>query len=629
MKAGEVVADRYRLDARLGIGGMGEVWKATHQTTRREYAIKLLHAHAATSLTARERFTREARVSAKINHPNVIDIFDAGEHDEGTLFLAMELLDGITLADAFHLSPPLSVQDLLVVIHDTARALSAAHAVGIVHRDIKPANVFLHRARSTGLASPKLLDFGISKFTSANDEHHTKTGAVLGSPRYMSPEQTRSAASVDHRADLWACGVILFEGLTGTWPHEGDSFSSLVVAICTTPPTSIDRMVPDLPESVRSIVRDALKPVNDRIQSAAELADRLAAAARDPALAQWPLARPLHPPAEALRSPFAVRIRPLPPTADEEPPESLRTTQSHRKGELVLPASTPVTMGDTPKPPPPSSSVTMEPDDDDYGSDNLATTPIPAHLVLEARARIEQLPPSAGSALPRPLPAAGAPPIPAAEGVQQMRESAEPDTNPLHKRPFRPQARTVPLSSGIDMQAELARGGLVPPSAEPPARRVAPTQPFLDPQGGTDPLVGTLDTLATTTLRDQPTTPAPPSAPVEHASGALPRTRAEEQAVGLRVLAAVLSLLLVVIIIALVAVLRSTPKTLDKPPAAQRGAMIEAPPVGPPTEPAPPASTVPAPGLPNATASASPASPSGKPRSGAARPPAPGASKLK
>src|SRR4051812_37551053 len=106
MKPGEIVAGRYRLDALLGAGGMGEVWRATHETTGREFAVKFMHAHAATSASARQRFAREARISATINHPSVIDVFDAGQHDEGPLFLVMELLDGISLADAFHLSPP-------------------------------------------------------------------------------------------------------------------------------------------------------------------------------------------------------------------------------------------------------------------------------------------------------------------------------------------------------------------------------------------------------------------------------------------------------------------------------------------------------------------------------------------
>ena len=352
MKSGEVVADRYRLDARLGVGGMGEVWKATHSSTGREFAIKFMHAHASSSASARQRFAREARVSAKINHPNVIDIFDAGEHDDGMLYLTMELLDGVSLADAFHVSPPLSMRDLLIVLHDTARALAAAHAAGIIHRDIKPANVFLHRDRATGLASAKILDFGISKFGGMDESNQTKTGAVLGSPRYMSPEQTRSAAGVDHRGDVWACGVILFEGLTGTWPHEGDSFSSLVVAICTVPPASIDLAAPDVPEPVRAIVRDCLKPLDQRVQSATELANRIAVALQDPTLAQRALARPLHPPSESIKAVSGVRVRPLLTTTGTDvgsdslritaevgpvrSPESLRGTQPFPRNQLGL-----------------------------------------------------------------------------------------------------------------------------------------------------------------------------------------------------------------------------------------------------------------------------------------------------
>jgi serine/threonine-protein kinase len=142
-------------------------------------------------------------------------------------------------------------------------------------------------------------------------EEQTATGTVLGSPRYMSPEQTRAAAAVTPLADVWACGVILFEGLTGTWPHEGDSYSSLVVAICTVPPRSIDQLAPAVPEPLRAIVRDCLKPLDQRLRGAALLADRLAAALADPSLAERPLPRPASPPPEPGKTITGVRIRPL------------------------------------------------------------------------------------------------------------------------------------------------------------------------------------------------------------------------------------------------------------------------------------------------------------------------------
>ncbi len=293
MKPGEVIQGKYRLDQRLGVGGMGEVWRATHTGTGREFAVKFMHAHVAASPVARDRFAREARASAQINHPSIVDIFDVGEHDGGTLYLVMELLSGMLLVEALAGDPRLSVRDFLAVMHDVAEALGAAHAAGVVHRDIKPENIFLHRDRATGVSVPRILDFGIGKFAGGSGSSATATGALLGSPRYMSPEQTRSATSADGRADLWSCGVILFEGLTGTWPHEGDSFSSLVLAICTTPPASIDTLAPSLPESLRSIVRDCLEPVERRIADAGELAARLAIVLEDPALARMPLPRPL------------------------------------------------------------------------------------------------------------------------------------------------------------------------------------------------------------------------------------------------------------------------------------------------------------------------------------------------
>ncbi|MFO0762657.1 MAG: protein kinase [Byssovorax sp.] len=320
MKAGEVLAWRYRLDARLGVGGMGEVWRATHTGTGRELAIKILHAHAATAESARARFAHEAQASARIKHPAIVDVFDMGELEDGSLYLTMELLDGVLLADALHAEPPLGVHDFVVIMHGVAGALAAAHAAGIIHRDIKPANVFLHRSRDTGFFSPKVLDFGVSKFQNASDSQSTKVGSILGSPRYMSPEQARSASQVDARTDIWAMGVLLFEGLTGTWPHEGDSFSSLVVAICTAPPASIDAVAPGLPESLRAIVRDCLAPLEQRIGSAAALAARLEAALADPSLAGRPLPAPLHPPDREMRSVSGIIVRAPSPAGAIEPP---------------------------------------------------------------------------------------------------------------------------------------------------------------------------------------------------------------------------------------------------------------------------------------------------------------------
>jgi eukaryotic-like serine/threonine-protein kinase len=572
MKAGQTIADRYRLEVRLGIGGMGEVWKATHAGTGREFAVKFMHAHAATSPPARARFLRESRVSAKINHPNVIDIFDAGELDDGALYLVMELLDGISLGDAFHAAPPLEVQELLSVMLDTARALAAAHAVGVVHRDIKPANIFLHKDRATGLAAAKILDFGISKFGGNDDSHATATGAVLGSPRYMSPEQTRSAASVDHRADLWAMGVILFEGLMGTWPHEGDSFSSLVVAICTTPPTSIDLMVPDLPEPLRAVVRDCLKPVRERLASAGELAERLALVVQDPALAALPLPRPLHPPSESVKTTTGVRVRPplLTTLTTTGSPESLRTTQERARTSQPTPA-VPLDL------PPPSAPFSLQ-----------------------------------SQTLPRPLLAPLAPPRPPPPPLP-IPSPAAPAAGPLDR--FRPHATTVPIYLADDA-VQTAKVPVAPP---PPAAlhagavtmpidpSAAPRSPFASSGGALDvagfaansplpavqatpvpaappsgdPLVGTVSRMNLTTTTSCEPAAAPLAAAPPPAPAPAPTMLTGDK--GLRFMAAALAVLLVGIILALISVIGTSPGNVS--PAAPASGSEAAP--SPPPPPVP------------------------------------------
>jgi serine/threonine protein kinase len=309
MKSGDVVANRYRLSARIGAGSMGEVWSATHTATGRDFALKLVHPHVAASAELRVHFARESRASAKIDHPSVVDILDVGELPGGGLYLVMDLLRGITLRDALRGEPRLNLHDFLTVMLDTAHALVAAHTAGVVHRDLKPANIFLHRDRITGLSSAKVLDFGISKFLD-EDAGATGTDAFFGSPRYMSPEQIRAPGKVDHRADLWSMGVILFEGLTGTFPHDAPGVVARLAAICGTPPLDIDRVAPDLPESLRSLVRDCLSPIDRRIARTSEFAERLEAVLSEPGLSALLLPRPLEASQGESLPNDGVRVRP-------------------------------------------------------------------------------------------------------------------------------------------------------------------------------------------------------------------------------------------------------------------------------------------------------------------------------
>ena len=293
MKSGDLIAQKYELVVRVGVGGMGSVWRVAHLSTGRDFAIKFLHPAVATSEDSRQRFLQEAKASARINHPNIIDIFDVGETEDGALFLVMELLDGISLGEALRSEPPFNARELLLVLAEVCTALIAAHAVGVIHRDVKPPNIFLHRDRGTGFVSAKVLDFGVSKVLSGDDGVSTHTGSLLGSPRYMSPEQAHSAASADGRSDVWSMGVVLFEALTGRFPHDRDSSNSLVVAIATKPPKPIHSVAPHLPLALRLLVEDCLKPLDQRIDSAGLLLDRLLSVlATHDDLDTIPLARP-------------------------------------------------------------------------------------------------------------------------------------------------------------------------------------------------------------------------------------------------------------------------------------------------------------------------------------------------
>jgi serine/threonine protein kinase len=277
MQSGQIIAAKYRLNQPIGAGGMASVWSATNVFTERQLAIKFMSATVSRNAEAARRFLNEAKVSARVNHPNIIDVLDVGQAEDGSFFLVMELLTGINLETAIRRqSPPMMVHEFVGIMLDVARALTAAHKAGVVHRDLKPTNIFLHMIRES-IAVPKLLDFGVSKFLEEEQNHAlTIAGTVLGSPLYMSPEQAMGAEGIDGRTDVFAFGSILFEGLAGQRPYEATNFNALIVTIATKPPRSIDEYAPNMPEALRTLVRDCLvTDLKKRIQTFEEVVDRL------------------------------------------------------------------------------------------------------------------------------------------------------------------------------------------------------------------------------------------------------------------------------------------------------------------------------------------------------------------
>ncbi|HEU4533914.1 MAG TPA: serine/threonine-protein kinase, partial [Polyangiaceae bacterium] len=218
---GEVVGGRYRLERLLGSGGMGAVWAATHLVTRRAVALKMLRALDGARPEERRRLLREAQAASAVEHPNVVRVLDAFEAD-GAPALVMDLLTGESLAQRLAREGRLSLGEAAVVLRPVVAAVAAAHRAGVVHRDLKPANVFL-AAGSGGGPDVRVLDFGVAKLLErpGGDAHSgslTRTGEVVGTPFYMSPEQFYGEPDVDPRADVWALGVVLYECLAGRRP---------------------------------------------------------------------------------------------------------------------------------------------------------------------------------------------------------------------------------------------------------------------------------------------------------------------------------------------------------------------------------------------------------------------------
>jgi serine/threonine-protein kinase len=337
------VAERYRIRALLGEGGMGQVYLAVHEAIEKKVALKVLRPQLSSKRDIVTRFQQEAISASRIKHPNVLDVFDFGQLANGCFFLAMELLEGHDLSEELAQGQPLPPTRAVAIGLQVSRALGAAHAAGVVHRDLKPENVFLQR-RPDGTEEVKLVDFGIAQLRAADDaalsqprrRRLTRTGMIFGTPEYMAPEQA-AGQTADRRVDIYSLGILLYEMLTGAVPFTGDTFMAVLAAHINQPLPPLKSLLPSLvvsPTLEAAIVRMLAKRPDDRFQSIQEVLSDLGATPEargagrvlDPAAAEAAIA--------AVRSPHTLVYRsPLPPPrgdADTLPaavPAHVATTQ--------------------------------------------------------------------------------------------------------------------------------------------------------------------------------------------------------------------------------------------------------------------------------------------------------------
>jgi hypothetical protein len=271
VKEGDLVAGRYRLLRPIGAGAMGTVWAARHELLGRDLALKMASASDRGEWErreARDLFLREVRIVGRLRHPNLIEIADAGEAGYDGLYLAMELLEGESLAQRIA-AGPMTPAAALAVVAAVCCGLAAAHAAGVVHRDLKPENIFLARTQ-TGSVVPKLLDFGVSSARGVTTLHREK---LFGTPAYMSPEQALGEGGTDHRTDLWALGVVLYEMLTGHLPFLASSYPALLPLIIEAPYPPLPASIP---ADVRTVVAGCLaKDRSDRYATAGALLEAI------------------------------------------------------------------------------------------------------------------------------------------------------------------------------------------------------------------------------------------------------------------------------------------------------------------------------------------------------------------
>jgi len=275
--AGLVLEGKYKVDKMTGEGGMGVVYSGSHLKIGRKLAIKFLRKSSSASRSVIERFQNEARIAAAVGHRNIVDILDMGSTQDDVPYIVMEYLEGNDLGDildtAVRLPQPLAVDFAVQILS----ALRAVHEQGIIHRDLKPENAFIVNEAGGGVTL-KIVDFGVSRLGQADGAplSTTRTGAVFGTPRYMAPEQARGKKDIDRRADLYSCGVILYQMLSGALPFEAEDYNNLIIAITTEEPMHIAKHGVAISEGLVAVVMKSIsRDPNVRFETADDMIEEL------------------------------------------------------------------------------------------------------------------------------------------------------------------------------------------------------------------------------------------------------------------------------------------------------------------------------------------------------------------